>query len=95
MVGKRLCSDLEATMRGFGSPECAQQRRVLRETLAAFEESGAADRCLRLASENVKRWRNAAEGKRICVARVAVMRGDWGDVTLSLTREYGTCFGPC
>jgi hypothetical protein len=91
VVGRRLCSDVEAAARGFGSPECAQRRRVLRETLIAFEQSSPPDRYLRLASENLGRWRNECESTEPG-PKIGAVKGDWGEVTLSLTRKYGTSF---
>jgi poly (ADP-ribose) glycohydrolase (PARG)-like protein len=91
MTGRRFCSDAEAFERGFYDQESAQRRRVLRETVAAFEQSAPPDHYQRLAAANLGRWRAecAATLPRLLVD---VLPGDWGEVTLSLTKTYGACF---
>lgn len=91
MTGRRLCSDLEATARGFGGRDCAQRRRVLRETIATFETCQPPDHFHRLAFDNLRRWRGLAV-KAGTESRTSVVKGDWGEVAGALTKEYGTCF---
>lgn len=91
MVGRRLCSDAEAAARGFGGPEAARRRAVLRETVEAFERAQPSDRYRRLAAENLERWRSESH-RRESALRIAVYRQDWGEVTRALTREVGACF---
>ena len=57
MNGRRLCSEEEAMHRGFGGTDCARRRQVLRETIAAFEQSDPPDRYYRFAKQNLDRWR--------------------------------------
>ena len=91
MVGRPLCSEQEAIQRGFGSPEDARRRAVLRETIAAFEEAEPPDLFHRHAARNLERWR-AERGALATDFEVRVVSGDWGEVTHSLTMETGACF---
>lgn len=76
---------------GFGSPESGRRREILRETLEAFESADPSDRYHRLAAENLARWRAAREAPDPR-CRISVHPGDWGEVTLALTRQHGVCF---
>lgn len=91
MTGRRLCSDEEAARRGFGDADSKRRRRVLHETIAAFERSDPSDRYHRLAKENLERWRVTSRAPEPGL-RVEVIAGDWGEVTRSLTRTHGKCF---
>jgi Uncharacterized protein conserved in bacteria (DUF2263) len=91
MPGRRLCSEAEAVQRGFDGPHAARRRRVLRETLAAFEKADPPDRYHRLAAQNLDRWR-VASGAPESALRVQVFPSDWGDVTQGLTKAHGACF---
>ena len=91
MTGRSLCSEEEAIRRGFGGPDCARRRQVLRETIATFGQCDPPDRSYRLARQNLERW-GASSGTPESRLRVDVIRGDWGDVTYSLTRTHGVCF---
>lgn len=77
--------------RGFGGIDCARRRQVLRETLAAFEQSDPPGRYHVLAKQNLDRWRSENHVVDLSL-RVQVFPGDWGEVTRSLTRTHGTCF---
>jgi len=72
-------------------PDLVRRRAILRETLRAFENADPPDKYHLLAMQNLQRWRNESL-ENISDTRVLVLPGDWGDVTLSLTKEYGTCF---
>lgn len=91
MAGRHLCSEEEATRRGFGGADCARRREVLKETIAAFGECDPPDRYHRLASENLERWRRQNGGSEAGL-RVQVYPGDWGEVTRALTNAHGMCF---
>jgi hypothetical protein len=91
MTGRRLCSEDEAMHRGFGGIDCARRRQVLRETVAAFEQSDPPGRYHRLAKQNLDRWRSESHVLELSL-RVQVFPGDWGEVTRSVTRTHGTCF---
>lgn len=77
--------------RGFGGPEAARRRRVLHETIEAFERAQPPDHYHRLAAKNLERWRTESRFRESKL-RVDLLPGDWGQVTLSLTREVGACF---
>jgi hypothetical protein len=66
----------------------AQRRLVLRETIAAYSEF--APRYRNQAAANLSRWKRLAEPSNQTAVRV--LRGDWGEVTGQLTREYGSVF---
>lgn len=93
-AGRPLCSDREAELHGFTGEECAQRRKVLRETLAALATPQQRESFHALAAANLARWRAAAVPVPQGGARpqVRVLRGDWGEVTRALTRAHGTCF---
>ncbi len=91
MIGRPLCSEMDAVHRGFGGPEAALRRFVLRETLQAFEQAQPPDRYHRLAAVNLERWRSESPAPAPTL-RVEVLPGDWGAVTQTLTREHGVCF---
>jgi Uncharacterized protein conserved in bacteria (DUF2263) len=91
MAGRRLCSEEEAILRGYGRADCARRRQVLRETIAAFDQSDPFDRYHRLAMQNLDRWHTTRSVMESGL-RVDVVPGDWGEVTRSLTRTHGVCF---
>jgi len=91
MAGRRLCSDEEAILRGFGGEDSARRRAVLRETIAAFESADPPDRFHRHAGQNLARWREERETPPTDL-RVEVLPGDWGEVAGAVTRAYGECF---
>ena len=91
MIGRRLCTDAEASRRGFGGPGAARRRAVLKETIEAFERAQPADFYHRAAADNLERWRSESGGCHSDL-RVEVLPGDWGDVAGSLTRANGVCF---
>jgi len=69
------------------------RQRVLLETLAAIEAASETGRYHRLAQQNVWRWRSEAVGQASSLpCKVLVRAGDWGEVALALTREYGVTF---
>jgi hypothetical protein len=91
MAGRRLCSEQEAVLRGYGGEDSARRRAVLRETIAAFENSDPPDRYHLLAKRNLARWRSQSRVSESKL-RVDVLPGDWGEVTRSLSETYGVCF---
>ena len=92
-------SDLKAADFGCTLPKAdkihkgeeGQRQLILLDTLKMFEENGV--RYHQLAFENLSRWASEAVQQsptRKCV--VIVQPGDWGEVTLDLTKKYGVCF---
>ena len=63
---------------------------VLRDTLARLCTPDKRRAFHDLASKNLARWASAARPPASCV--VEVLPGDWGDVTLALTKRYGRTF---
>ena len=93
MPGRRLRSetDLQAGGYGFNSPDATQRCLILKDTLNAFMTAEPADRYARLAQQNLQRWRKEC-AIAVSAPVVTVIPGDWGEVTRSLTQQYGTCF---
>lgn len=93
MPGRKLLSEDNLIDPGYGlhRPDMVRRRAVLRETLDRFLTADPPDKYHSLAKANLQRWydtrRSAPDTKR-----VRVVRGDWGQVTLALTREQGACF---
>jgi hypothetical protein len=77
-------------MAGYYSGKAMVRRReVLRETLEAFADPNDHERYRQLAFRNLEKWRL----ERILPERKEqVIGGDWGEVTLILTRKHGECF---
>jgi hypothetical protein len=90
MVGRRLCSEQEATGRGFCSSDCARRRQVLRETIARFDHASPSDCYHQLAQRNLNRWRDESSASDSGL-RVNVYPDDWGEVTRSLSMTHGMC----
>ena len=67
------------------------RRRVLAETLAAFEDGGLQHQ-RGLAAQNLARWRSAARSSGAAPSKVAVYGDDWGEVTGRVTRSFGRAF---
>ena len=75
-----------------------RRQHILLETLAALEKASAAARYHELALRNLQRWAQQARPSPTAATAAAaacavlVLPGDWGEVTLELTRRYGTLF---
>uniref|UniRef100_A0A7S3ZPB6 Microbial-type PARG catalytic domain-containing protein n=1 Tax=Pelagomonas calceolata TaxID=35677 RepID=A0A7S3ZPB6_9STRA len=63
---------------------------VLRDTLARLSTPDKRRAFHDLASKNLARWASGAQQPSSTV--VEVLPGDWGDVTLTLTKSYGRTF---
>lgn len=74
----------------LGNSEYEIRQRVLLETLAAFENADGKYHAL--AQGNLEGWAKDASKITPGACVVQVLSGDWGDVTLSMTKRYGTCF---
>lgn len=73
----------------YQSPDFVTRRKVLRETVRAFENADPHDRYHALAQANLARWRATANPSG---PTIQVLPGDWGEVTAQVTRTYGTTF---
>ena len=91
LVGRRPCTEAEAIRRGFGGRESARRRQVLAETLRVFQQAKPPDHFHQLARENHARWASKVEHSPASLD-VQIHAGDWGDVTLDLSRSYGQIF---
>ncbi|MFP4209591.1 MAG: poly(ADP-ribose) glycohydrolase domain-containing protein, partial [Wenzhouxiangella sp.] len=70
--------------------DSARRRRVLAETLRVLQQAETL-RVLQLARANHARWADQAEPSPAQVD-VQIYAGDWGEVTLDLSRRYGQVF---
>ncbi|MFM2066932.1 MAG: hypothetical protein RLZZ584_1841, partial [Pseudomonadota bacterium] len=75
----------------YVGPDHQRRREVLRETIAAFSRCEPPQRYHQLAVANLARWRREGEPPSFGM-KVHVVPGDWGDVTLGLSKNYGACF---
>ena len=91
LVGRRPCTAAEAIRRGFGGRESARRRQVLDETLRAFLAADPPAHFHQLARGNHARWAGNAEASPDTVD-VQILAGDWGEITLDLSRRYGKTF---
>lgn len=64
----RLVTDAEAAAAGFVGPAFQQRRRVLRDTLHAFEPYKFPTAFHDVASRNLERWKRAAPPRSACFA---------------------------
>ena len=90
-VGRSPCTEAEAIRRGFGGRDCARRRQVMVETLRVLLTASPPDHFHQLARDNHARWAANAEPSPDTVD-VQVFAGDWGEVTLDLSRRYGKIF---
>jgi hypothetical protein len=77
------------------APDRKQRVRVLKETLGALDTPAKRQAYHEAAKANFVRWRAAAAAAGRTGPRkleLRVVSGDWGDVTLAATREFGTTF---
>ena len=90
-VGRKLLQESDDLAKHYSHPAMVIRRKILRETLNVFTSITPKDYLQELASENLSRWareRTIIDPKQ----KVQVIQGDWGDVTLALTKKYGTTF---
>lgn len=91
MAGRNLPPESAFEEGPYSDPTMAWRREVLRETIDALSAAEERERYRILARANVAGWRKDA-GDRPAGPKVRVLRGDWGEVTLTLTRELGETF---
>jgi len=87
-----LLSEGQRGLMCYSSWRHERRRAVLRETIEALR-SGYADYHAR-AAQNLARWaeERAARGEPLSSGQVEVVAGDWGEVTLALTKRWGLTF---
>ena len=91
MLGRPLRSEAEMIACGFGRPDMIRRRAVLRETLAKLSAAEPPSLFHDMAAKNLARWREETEIPEPA-GEVCVVSGDWGEVTLRLTKNHGVCF---
>lgn len=87
----RLVTDAEAAAAGFVGAAFQQRRRVLRDTLHAFEPYKFPTAFHDAASRNLERWKRAAPPRSEGL-HVLVLPEDWGVTTRRLSERFGACF---
>ena len=90
MPGRRIRPESSFTYR-HTDPKLVRRREVLRGTLARLDGHGRAH-YRSLAMANLGRWKAEAKPRAATGLDLRVLPGDWGDVALALTREWGTTF---
>lgn len=91
MTGRPLRSEEEMIAKGYGRPEMIRRRVILRETLAKFRSVDHPKVFQQIAAKNLARWRQHSDTAKPR-GETLVIAGDWGEVTLRLTKKYGECF---
>jgi hypothetical protein len=93
MPGRRLLSEDDHIDQRYGPthPDMVRRRAILRETLDRFSTANPPNKYQLLAQTNLQHWRDSRK-QRFDSLAIHVLRGDWGEVTLSMTRVHGTCF---
>ncbi len=89
--GRKLLNESEELAKYYSHSAMVRRRKILRETLNVFTSIKPTDYIQKKALENLRRWkdeRTIADPEQ----KVQVIQGDWGDVTLALTKKYGTIF---
>uniref|UniRef100_A0A6U7C9M9 Microbial-type PARG catalytic domain-containing protein n=1 Tax=Haptolina brevifila TaxID=156173 RepID=A0A6U7C9M9_9EUKA len=78
----------------FGGDAESIRTNVLLTTLSRLEDASSDSRYHQLAQANLQRWAAAAAPTPDTAGRckVVVLPGDWGDVTLAMTKQYGKTF---
>lgn len=90
MPGRTIPPESKFHDKFYGS-EYAQRRSILRDTIRAFTDAKPPDRYHVLAMNNLKRWREERNEPHLA-SNIIVLPGDWGEVTLAMTKKYGACF---
>lgn len=91
MPGRPLPSEVDMIASGYGRPDMVRRRAILRETLDKLTSAAPPNLFYKIAANNLARWHEEAATPEP-VGEVRVVSGDWGEVTLRLTKEHGVCF---
>ncbi|MBL4867713.1 MAG: DUF2263 domain-containing protein [Pseudomonadales bacterium] len=93
MPGRRLRSEEEHidSRHKAKNPDMVRRRAVLRETVDRLSNTEPTNKYHLLAQTNLQRWSDT-RGSTIDSPCVQIISGDWGDVTHSMTKQYGRCF---
>jgi hypothetical protein len=94
MTGRRLLDEDNLIDPGYGlhNPGMVRRREVLRETLDRFERAVPPGKYQSIATDNLDAWSKCPRVSSSSRHAVRVLEGDWGEVTLGLTRDHGECF---
>jgi hypothetical protein len=94
MPGRRLLDEENLFDPGYGlhRPGMVRRREVLRETLDRLREASPPGKYHAMAERNLEAWSKPPRATSSSRQSVRVLSGDWGEVTLELTRDHGACF---
>ena len=94
MPGRQLIPEEEFVNPWFGptDPDMVRRREVIRETIECFSNADPPNKYQQLASNNLQRWKSQFSASSDDASIVLVLDGDWGDVTLAMTKRFGECF---
>ncbi len=90
-VGRKLLKESDPISHHYKHPNMVKRRKILGETIDAFMGASATEYFNHLAMTNLSRWKKDRITK-FPIHKVQMIQGDWGDVTLKLTKTYGECF---
>ena len=90
--GRKL-HDLSQQSQNENEDKNTKRQRILAQTLARIYHLGE-ENLRNTAKQNLQRWKAQANKKKDATHKcvVHVLPGDWGDVTLQMTKLYGTTF---
>ncbi len=91
MNGRTLLDESDISLSPYSRSDLVQRRLILKETLESFSKAVPQDKYHQLATRNINRWKNEMVSSNLYRV-IEVIEGDWGEVTLKLTKKYGTCF---
>ena len=92
MVGRRLLFDQGTSTVHRPDDSYARRRAILRETVEALTPPSARQRHHQRAQANLARWKQQRSDADGSGCEVWIEAGDWGEVTLDVTRARGELF---
>ncbi len=91
-VGRTLLKESDPIAHHYSYSLMVKRRKVLRDTIAVFAGTSTTAKYLKhLAMNNLSRWQKEKITSNP-EQKIQVIQGDWGDVTLELTKTHGECF---
>ncbi len=90
-VGRKLINESNPLACHYKHPHMVKRRKILSETVDAFMGASSTEYFNHLAMTNLSRWKKDRITK-FPIHKVQMIQGDWGDITLTLTKTYGECF---
>jgi len=91
MTGRKILDESDPILVKYHHPDLVQRRLILKETLNAFSKTSLSNQYHLLADKNLRKWQKKEKSINVN-NKIQVFSGDWGEITLMLTKKYGTCF---